>query len=264
MSTLGEERANNPTLAFDSEEAFVDWFPGTFARVPDYFYRLRPINRAGPRLRQDIPPPPPLTPAEFDVCRQQALVVDVRPLPDYSAGHITGSVSNTFRSVYPIWLGWLLPGDAKLLFVTGDVPVGQIADASQLVGYEQFAGWLSGGIEAWAASGRPVQQMELLDGYQAREALLDGAVALDVREPKEVATGYIEGALKIPLGSIQAQLDRLPKDRPILAYCGHGERSATALSLLERSGFSQLLNLNGGVNAWVDAGYKLASPSWAP
>ena len=87
--------------------------------------------------------------------------------------------------------------------------------------------------------------MQLLDGRQARKALMQGAVGSDVREPKEVATGHIEGAVHIPLGSIEAHLDRLPKDRPILAYCGHGERSATALSLLERSGFSQLLNLKG-------------------
>ena len=239
----------------------MDWFPGTFPNVPSYFFRMRPINRAGPRLRRDIPPPPPLTPAEFDGRRQQAVVVDVRSLTEYSSRHIPGSLSNTFRGVYPTWLGWLVPQDAPLLIVLGNAPLEQVVDESQLVGYEKFAGWLAGGIEAWDASGRPVAQMQLLNGRQARQALLDGAVALDVREPAEVAAGRIEGALHIALGSIEAHLDRLPKDRPILAYCGHGERSATALSLLERSGFSQLLNLNGGINAWRDAGYKTVSSS---
>ena len=106
-------------------------------------------------------------------------------------------------------------------------------------------------MEAWDASGRPVAQTQLLDGRQARKALLDGAVA----------AGHIEGAVHIALGSIEANLERLPKDRPILAYCGHGERSATALPLLERSGFSHLLNLNGGIDAWRDAGYKTVSSS---
>ena len=264
MSTLGEERANNPLLAFESEEDFLQWFPGTFSRVPSYFFRMRPINRAGPRLRRDISRPLALPPAEFARLREEAVVIDVRSLAEYSAGHIPGSLSNTFRGVYPIWLGWLVPGDAALLFVTGDVPLDQIIEESQLVGYERFAGWLDGGLEAWAASGRPVQQMPLLDGWQAREALLEGAVALDVREPNEVAAGYIEGSVNIPLGSIEERLDQLPTDRPILAYCGHGERSATALSLLERSGFSRLLNLNGGVNGWVEAGNKLASASRVP
>ena len=145
VSTLGEERANNPLLSFDSEEAFVDWFPGTFPNVPSYFFRMRPINRAGPRLRRDIPPPPPLTPAEFDVRRQQAVVVDVRSLTEYSSRHIPGSLSNTSRSVYPTGLGWLVPQDAPLLFILGDAPLEQVVDDSQIVGYEKFAGWLAGG-----------------------------------------------------------------------------------------------------------------------
>lgn len=242
------------------EEEFLGWFPGTFAAVPIYFSRMRSINQAGPVRRREIPPSPPLTPGEFDSLRSSALVVDVRPLPEYSEGHILGSVSNTFRGVYPTWLGWLVPEGASILFVLGDAPLAQIIDESQLVGYERFAGWLSGGMAGWAAAGLPVQQMPLLDGKQSRKALVDGAVALDVREPRETATGYIEGALRIPLGSIEAKLDLLPKDRPILAYCGHGERSATALSLLERAGYSQLLNLDGGVGGWVEAGYNLTTP----
>lgn len=261
MSTLGEERSTNPLLTIQDEEEFLKWFPGTFAAVPSYYPRMRPINRAGPRLRRDIPPPPQLSPEEFDGLRQSALVVDVRPLHEYSAGHIPNALSVTFRDVYPIWLGWLVPEGATILFVLGDAPVEQVIDQSQLVGYEGFGGWLAGGMAAWAASGRPVRQMQLLDAPQARRALADGALALDVRQPPELESGYIDGAVNLPLGKIESQVELLPKDRPILAYCGHGERSATALSLLERAGFSQLLNLNGGVGAWSEAGYNLATPA---
>ncbi len=85
MSTLGEERANNPLLAFESEEEFLQWFPATFPRVPSYFFRMRPINQAGPRLRRDITRPLALPPTEFARLREQALVIDVRPLAEYSA-----------------------------------------------------------------------------------------------------------------------------------------------------------------------------------
>ena len=69
------------------------------------------------------------------------MILDVRPLTEYSAGHISGSVSNTFRGAYPTWQGWLVPADATLLLVTVDAPIEQIIDESQLVGYERFAGW---------------------------------------------------------------------------------------------------------------------------
>ena len=70
------------------------------------------------------------------------MVIDVRSLPEYSKGHIPGSISNAFRGVYATWLGWLAPADTPLLFVTGDVPLQPVIDESLLVGYERFAGWL--------------------------------------------------------------------------------------------------------------------------
>jgi hydroxyacylglutathione hydrolase len=257
VSTLGEERAHNPLLLLDDEDEFVRWFPSTFRAAPSYFFKTRPINQAGPRLRREIPQPPPLSPEEFDHLRQHALVIDVRPMADYTERHVPGSLSNTFRSVYATWLGWLVPREVPLLFVTGQVPLERVVDESLLVGYEHFAGWLAGGMEAWAASGRPVQEAKLVDARQARQALQEGAVSLDVREQQEFESGHIPGSIHIPLGSLESHLDRLPKGNPILVYCGHGERSATGLSLLERADFGPLLNLDGGIGAWKESNYRV-------
>ena len=78
-----------------------------------------------------------------------------------------------------------------------------------------------------------------------------------MREPDEFAGGHIESAIHLPLGKLKAHLDRLPRDRPIVAYCAHGERATTAVSILERAGFGPLLNLDGGIDAWRDAGYRV-------
>jgi rhodanese-related sulfurtransferase len=245
-------------LSFEDEEEFARWFPTTFPAVPAYFARMRPINQAGPRLRRDIAGPPPLSPADFERASQGALVVDARPIEEYAAAHLPGSLSNQFRDAYATWLGWLVPPDVPLLFVTGDVPLERVVEGSLLVGYERFAGWLDGGLEAWAAAGRPVQQSALVDAQQARKTLLEGAASLDVREPDEFASGHVEGAIHAPLGGLAEDLDKIPKDRPIVAYCVHGERAATAVSILERAGFRPLLNLSGGFGAWEAAGYPVA------
>ncbi|MGH2587655.1 MAG: MBL fold metallo-hydrolase [Dehalococcoidia bacterium] len=255
-STLGRERTANPWLACPDEETFAGAFPASFPAAPAYFFRLRQVNQEGPRLRRDIPFPPPLDPAAFDTARREALVVDVRPKEAYAAGHIPGALSNTFRDAYATWLGWLVPPDTPLLFVTEGEPLERVVDESLLVGYERFVGWLAGGMDAWQHAGLPVATVALVDAPAARAAILDGAVALDVREPSEFAAGHIEGACHVPLGSLTAELAQLPRGWPILAYCGHGERAATALSLLERSGFGvPLLNLDNGVGAWEAAGY---------
>jgi rhodanese-related sulfurtransferase/glyoxylase-like metal-dependent hydrolase (beta-lactamase superfamily II) len=258
-STLGRERETNPLLAFQDEDEFVRWFPTTFPGVPAYFARMRGVNQAGPRLRSEIPEPPALDPAEFESARQSALVIDVRPVEAYMAAHVPGSLSIAFRDAYATWLGWLLPPDKPLLFVTGDAQLERVIDESLLVGYERFAGRLEGGIDEWTRAGLPVQRAELVGAAGARKALLNGAAALDVREPDEFAAGHIEGAHLAPLGGLLTRFDGLPKDRPVVAYCGHGERAATAVSLLERAGFDALLNLDGGVEAWEREGYELAT-----
>jgi rhodanese-related sulfurtransferase len=219
---------------------------------------MRPVNQQGPRLRHEIPVPPALSPEEFDRARHAALVVDVRPIDDYTRTHVQGSLSNPFRDSYATWLGWLVPADTPLLFLLGDVPLESVVNESLLVGYENFAGWLEGGIERWVAAHKPVATSELVDAAAARKALQDGAVPLDVREPDEVASGRIEGAVHVSLGDLEANLDKLPKERPIVAYCGGGERSITAVSILQRAGFEAMLNLNGGIDAWTAEGNPVA------
>jgi rhodanese-related sulfurtransferase/glyoxylase-like metal-dependent hydrolase (beta-lactamase superfamily II) len=259
-STLGRERRENSLLSLSNEEEFVRWFPSTFPAVPDYFFRLRAVNQAGPRLRREIPWPKALEPDAFAKLRSASIVVDTRSKEDYAAGHVPGSLNNTLRDVYSVWLGWLVPPNAELLFVKDDeTPVDAIVEESLLVGYERFGGWLNGGIAGWQASGRAVATVDLADAAKAKRYLLDGATSLDVREQDEYAAGHIEGAIHVPLGALHGNLSLVPANGPIVVYCGHGERASTAASLLEAAGHTDLVNLDGGFGAWKDAGYKLAT-----
>lgn len=75
---------------------------------------------------------------------------------------------------------------------------------------------------------------------------------LDVREPWEVETAAVAGAVNIPMGQVPTRLDELRKDRPIIVLCHHGRRSAQVAMLLERNGFGEVINLRGGIAAWSD------------
>lgn len=257
MSTLGEERRSNPLLRVQDEEHFVRWFPTTFPAAPAYFARLRPVNQRGPRLRRDVPMPPALDPEEFDAVRKRALVVDARGMDEFARGHIPGALSNPFRPVFGVWLGWLAPADTPLAFVVEEASLGPMVEESMQVGCEDFAGWLAGGMKAWIEAGRPVSATELVDPDQASEAIDSGAIPLDVREPGEFAGDHLPGAIHVPLGDIRARAGELPRGVPLIAYCGHGERGSSAVSLLEQAGVGPLVNLRGGVAAWKDAGYPV-------
>lgn len=79
------------------------------------------------------------------------------------------------------------------------------------------------------------------------------ALVLDVREPDEWARGHIAGALHVPLQTLPARLEELPRDRLIVCQCASGGRSASAARFLVQSGF-QATNLVGGIMQWQRSG----------
>jgi hydroxyacylglutathione hydrolase len=242
-----------------TDEEFVGSWPETFPRTPAYFARMREVNWAGPRLRRDIEPPRALTPEAFAAAAAAAkeegsIVVDTRPAAEYAEAHGEGALAIPFRAAFPTWLGWLVPPDARLLFVVDGTPLDDVVDAALLVGLERFGGHLDGGIEAWRSAGFPVRSLPAIGAEDTVPWLQTGAQPLDVREPDEVERGTIAGAMTIPLGDLPQRLDVVPKGRPLLVYCASGMRSTTAASILERAGIGPAVNLRGGYGAWREAG----------
>ena len=248
-STLGHERASNPLLTFTDEDEFAGWFPTTFPGAPEYFFKMRPINQAGPRLRREIADPPPLSPVNFNALISSGTVVDTRAIHEYQRSHIPGALSIAFRPSFATWLGWLVEIGTPLLFVLGDEPLDRVVEESLLVGQENFAGWLDGDMQAWERDGLPTRKTRSIGPDEVKRLLRDGAVALDVREPSEFETGHLDHAMNLPLGKLVRSRDVIPDGAPVIAYCGHGERSTTGISLLERSGV-EAWNLEGGYEEW--------------
>ncbi|MGM0670612.1 rhodanese-like domain-containing protein [Thioalkalivibrio sp.] len=83
----------------------------------------------------------------------------------------------------------------------------------------------------------------------------DEALVLDVREDNEVAAGRIGGAKHIPLGSLKKRMGDIEKykDKPVVVYCRSGNRSASAAQQLTAAGFQDVVNLQGGIQAWQSA-----------
>jgi sulfur-carrier protein adenylyltransferase/sulfurtransferase len=75
---------------------------------------------------------------------------------------------------------------------------------------------------------------------------------IDVREPFEYEIARIEGSKLIPLGEIADRLDELESGQPMIVHCHSGKRSAHAVQLLQQRGFTEIYNLEGGIEAWSD------------
>lgn len=109
----------------------------------------------------------------------------------------------------------------------------------------------SGGLMGRIAGVKQVGPQEAVMLFNHEDALV-----LDVREQSEWADGHIAKAKHIPLGKLKDKLSELEKfkDKPIIAVCRSGNRSAHACGLLKKAGFEKLHNLAGGMQAWESAG----------
>jgi rhodanese-related sulfurtransferase len=93
---------------------------------------------------------------------------------------------------------------------------------------------------------------ELQRKLTAREPLQ----LIDVRSPEEYQhDGHIVGARLIPLPALAQRLEEIGRDTPVALVCRSGNRSQAAAELMARAGFTQLSNVQGGMNAWRRAGY---------
>jgi rhodanese-related sulfurtransferase len=77
---------------------------------------------------------------------------------------------------------------------------------------------------------------------------------VDVREVDEFRDVRVEGAALIPMSTFAERHTELPKDRPLLVMCAGGTRSAAATGYLLRSGWTDVVNVEGGITAWQRAG----------
>jgi molybdopterin/thiamine biosynthesis adenylyltransferase/rhodanese-related sulfurtransferase len=117
---------------------------------------------------------------------------------------------------------------------------------TELIDYEAFCGTVS--EEATEATlGSTITAAELATMQQRGDDFL----LVDVREPAEWDIVRIPGATLIPKGDLPSRLAELPQNKPIVAYCKSGIRSAEALALLKNAGFADAKHVQGGITAWT-------------
>lgn len=92
-----------------------------------------------------------------------------------------------------------------------------------------------------------------------QEMAADKGQLIDVRTPKEYSAGHIEGATNIHLydKDFNQRIEKLDKDKTVYVYCKAGGRSAEAVETLQLNGFKHIVELDGGTDAWTEAGKPL-------
>jgi len=101
------------------------------------------------------------------------------------------------------------------------------------------------------AGGPSVNTLEATQMINRQDALI-----VDVREQAEYAASHILNSRWLPLSQLDARVGEIEKfkDKPLIVCCATGNRSSTAAAALRKHGFSNVVNLSGGITAWQQAG----------
>jgi glyoxylase-like metal-dependent hydrolase (beta-lactamase superfamily II)/rhodanese-related sulfurtransferase len=261
-STIGEQRKFNYALKPMSKDQFVAMMTADLPEAPVYFPKDAEINRSGARGLSELQPPAAFSPQQVRELQEQGhILLDVRSAADFGAAHVPGSMNIGLGGQFAMWAGSLIPLNAAIVVIADtSAQVDESVVRLARVGIENVKGFLEGGVEGWRVAGFPVDAIEQVTVAQLKEQLANEDLQIvDVRRPGEYVNGHVPRALNAPLASLDKSLGPLPlkKDKLTAVICAGGYRSSAAASLLQKHGFSNLLNVSGGTGAWINAGYPV-------
>ena len=266
-TTMGQEKRFNYAFQGRRKHQFIHMVLAGMPKPPTYYPVLKRVNKAGPALLAELNGGRGLMPAEVaSALEDGALVIDTRAQEAFGAGHIRGAIFAGLGPNFTTWMGWLAPYDRPIMLVLeADDRYGEAVTELRRIGLDHVAGYLKGGMAAWDVDHRPVDRLPQISAGDLRDrlaGLTNGLAVIDVRADDEWEMGHIDGASHLYAGEI-AQGAAPPVDgaAEVALICGSGYRSTVVSSLLQARGERRIVNVAGGMDAWLDAELPVTRPS---
>ena len=263
-TTIGQERATNPMLAFTGREAFVQSVIADLPPRPPNVAQIVHLNRTQAPLIRPKVARSSLEEVVAMLSTHAVTVIDGRDFEIFAQGHIQGAINVPISyGQFGVMVAWLMPPDAPLLLIASDEEdLADAVDSLMVVGMTNPLSALANEPDAWKASGLTMVETPLIQATELA-SLLEAEVIgtlVDVREIGEMEKGTIEGAVNLSYRTLQESSTLPLLTEPVVVFCNSGNRSGVAASVLERQGIS-VLNVRGGTTAWSEVGLPLVQPS---
>ncbi|MEO7539884.1 MAG: rhodanese-like domain-containing protein [Pyrinomonadaceae bacterium] len=250
-STLGNQRQFNYALQPMSKEEFVKIVTADQNEVPMYFPKSAAKNLEGSASLADLPKPGAL--GTDEVLGFDGVVIDVRLMSEYGAGHIPNAVNIGLGGQFASWAGALIPiGTPLAIAADTSVQVDEAVMRLARIGHETVSGYIL--LKDYSGEKRGVEQVAVtaVDELMKRNA----PQFVDVRRMAEHASGHAPGTINIPLDKLGDEVLKLNPAAPTYVICQGGYRSSIGTSILENAGFETVYNVTGGTAAWIKAGLE--------
>ena len=255
VDTLGNQKKVNYALREDmTKEEFVNEVIDGLLPPPQYFPENVRLNKSGYEDIDEIMEKGkiPLSPSQFEAIANQsgAVILDVRSADEFSKGHIPNSIFIGIDGGFAPWVGTLI-GDTQhpIILVTPQGREEETITRLSRVGFDNTLGYLEGGITAWTAARKDIEQIENITAAQLQTKIEKGAALFDVRKENEYDSVHIPNAILIPLDKINESFNHHDFEKAFYLHCAGGYRSMIALSILKNRGFHGGVNVVGGMKA---------------
>jgi glyoxylase-like metal-dependent hydrolase (beta-lactamase superfamily II)/rhodanese-related sulfurtransferase len=259
FSTIGAEKLTNYALQPMSREEFIRTITEGQPEAPVYFVKDAGINRRGaPDLAGIVAAVRALTVEEMiREVGQGAILLDTRDPEDFSRGFVPGAINIGLDGQFAGWVGTLLPLDAPLVIVAEPGHEEESVTRCARIGHDNVIGYLAGGFDAWAETGREIDSFGRMDPDELNERLQGETppTVIDVRRDGERRTSRIPGTMFLTLSGLDGHVRDIPDGAgPVIVQCAGGYRSSIAASILKKHGIADVIDLRGGIAAWQKAG----------
>lgn len=253
-STIGEQKKKNYAMLITDRQEFIEAVTSGLSAPPQYFFKDAMINKRGYEnidhvLERNVKP---LSAEKVKAAVENgALVLDTRHVDEFEKAFIPGSVFIGLDGTFAVWVGTLLDITVPLVVVAAPGKEREAILRLARVGYENVAGYLEGGIDAWKKAGMPVDDLVSVNPGEFAADVRSGKserTILDVRRPGEFDSGHVEGAEHFCLTNFSKKenLEKLSTEEPYYLHCAGGYRSVIAASILKANGFTNLVNVRKG------------------
>lgn len=250
-STVGYEKIRNWAFQYEEdEEGFVEYLLEGQPEPPKYFAMMKKLNKVERPLLTEVPKHPKLSKEEFLKAYQSGVkIIDTRNKADFVDGFIPNSINIQGNNSFSTWMGWIVNYSEPFILVAQEEQMEDLTRKLMRIGMDQMMGY----IDDVKSLDLELQTGDVIDIEEFKSYLnRDDIQVVDVRNKTEYNAGRIENAENVFVGTLEDNLDKISREKPVVIHCQSGDRAAIAYSVLKKNGFEKVKNFSGGMKEWTE------------
>src|SRR5690606_6065108 len=250
-STLKEEKQNSNAFQFKNDEkGFVTYVLDGQPTPPKYFAVMKQLNKVDRPLLIQVPMHPKLNQAVFQqVIDNNLLIIDTRRKEEVAKGHVRGSLHIENGKSFSTWVGSLVDYQQQIVLITEEDQTEDLTRKLMRIGMDNIYGFVTDldKMNIELDKSNLINIGDLKNNLDGKDVQI-----IDVRTESEYSAGHIKGVENIVLTSLENNIGKISKDKPVIVHCQSGVRAAMAYSILKRNGIQNVKMYSGGINEWTE------------